>query len=268
MTTKDATIAAYRARYEELKAGGQAPKALPPPSGRPAPAIGGASVLHREAVPGGWYWTTRLRLGETLRLQTGPRPSCVSLLAWRAGDPSERLNFADTIKVQWTSALAKGRVIFSDMGRIMLSIVEDSCACHDAVVGGSTPHSNAKRYGEHGLRNTRDNFVLAAQKLGLGERDIPPCVSFFAPVRVDGKGRFLWHEERRTGGDFVDLRAEMDLVVALSNCPHPLDPTPDYAPAAVEAIRFRGAPIAADDNCRTATDEARRGFENNAVLAL
>lgn len=267
MPTKDETIAAYRARYEELKAGGWAPKTLPPPSARPAAPIEEAALIHREMIPGGWYWTTAMRSGEVLRLQTGERPSCVSLIAWRADDPSERVNFADTVKVQWTSALEKGRVVFSDMGRVMLSIVEDSCACHDALTGGSTPRSNSRRYGG-AQRNTRDNFVLAAQKLGLGERDVPPCLSFFAPVRVDGGGRFLWHEERRTGGDFVDLRAEMDLHVALSNCPHPLDPAPDYAPPAVEAIRFRGPAIPADDLCRTATEEARRGFENNAALAL
>lgn len=267
MPTKDESIATYRSRYEALKAGGRAPKSLPPPSARPAPSVDEAALIHRETIPGGWYWTTALRSGEVLRLQTGAQPSCVSLLAWRADDPSERLNFADTVKVQWTSTLAKGRVIFSDMGRVLLSIVEDSCACHDALTGGSTPRSNARRYGE-AHRNTRDNFLLAAQKLGLGERDVPPCLSFFAPVRVDGDGRFQWHEDRRAGGDFVDLRAEMDLLVALSNCPHPLDPAPDYAPPAVEAIRFRGPAIPADDLCRTATEEARRGFDNNAALAL
>ena len=268
MPNKEEQIAAYRARYEELKAGGQAPKTLPAPSARPAKSIAEASLIHRETIPGGWYWTTALKSGETLRLQTEERPSCVSLLAWRADDPSERLNYADTVKVQWTSALTKGRVIFSDMGRVVLSIVEDSGAWHDAIVGGSTPGSNARRYGGAATRNTRDNFLLAAQKLGLGARDVPPCVAFFAPVRVDGDGRFAWHEERRTGGDYVDLRAEIDLLVALSNCPHPLDPSPTFDPAPVEAIRFRGPVVARDDLCRTATDEARRGFENNAALAL
>lgn len=266
MPTKEDAIAAYRARYEALKAGGQAPKSLPGPSARPAAPIREVDLIHAETIPGGWYWTTALRTGELLRLQTGGRASCVSLLAWRADDTSERLNVADTIKVQWTSAMTRGRVIFSDMGRVMLSIVEDSCAFHDALVGGSSSRSNQKRFGDPAPRNTRDNFLLAAQKLGLGARDVPPCMSFFSPVRVDGDGRFLWHEERRTGGDYVELRAEMDVLIALSNCPHPLDPAPTYAPASVEAIRFRGSTAGAGDLCRTATDEARRGFENNSAL--
>ena len=268
MPTNEDIIAERRARYEALREGGRAPRTLPGPSSRPAPPISDDALVHRETIPGGWYWTTRLHRGESLRLQTGVEPSCVSLMAWSAADPSERLNHADTIKVQWTSALARGRVIFSDMGRVMLSIVEDSCGCHDAVVGGSTERSNARRYGDAASRNTRDNLLLAAQKLGLGARDVPPCLAFFAPVRVDAEGRFVWLEARRAGGDYVDLRAEMDLFVALSNCRHPLDPAAAPKAAPIDAIRFRGPNVGDDDVCRTATDEARRGFENNDAQTL
>ncbi len=268
MSTRQEIIAERRRRYEELKASGRAPTTLPGKSALPAASPDPAAVLHRETIPGGWYWSSALKAGEVLRLQTGDRPSCVSLFAWRAADPSERLNTVDTVKVQWTSSVTMGRVIFSDTGRVIFSVVEDSCACHDALVGGSTPASNARRFTGGPYRNTRDNFVLAAQKLGLGARDVGACISFFAPVRVDEDGRFHWHEERLTGGDYVDLRAEMDLLVALSNCPHPLDPSHTYAPAAIDVYRLRAKPATADDLCRTASDEARRGFENNAELAL
>ena len=69
-------------------------------------------------------------------------------------------------------------------------------------------------------------------------------------------------------GDYVELRAEMDLLIALSNCPHPLDPFPNYAPAAIDAVRYVGPLVTVSDLCRTATEEAQRGFENNAALAL
>lgn len=262
--SKDEILAERRRRYEALKSAGQAPKALPGPSTKPAPD---RAVLRRETLPGGWYTGLTLRAGEILRLQTGREPAAVSLLAWRRDEPSERLNYADTVKVQWTTVLEKGRVLFSDMGRVMLSIVEDSGAYHDAVVGGSTAASNARKY-EGETRNTRDNFILAALKLGLDPRDIPPCVTFFAPVRVDAEGRFVWHPEKRTAGDYVELRAEMDLLIALSNCPHPLDPSPAFAPASVELAWFAAEPLTADDLCRTATDEARRGFENLTLFAV
>ncbi|MBX9710239.1 MAG: DUF1989 domain-containing protein, partial [Xanthobacteraceae bacterium] len=97
-------------------------------------------------------------------------------------------------------------------------------------------------------------------------RDVMPCISFFAPVSVDGSGKFLWNEDRRHAGDFVDLRAEMDLLVALSNCPHPLDPASSYPNDSVEIIRFRAPAAGKGDLCRTASAESIRAFENTAFL--
>ena len=266
---QQAEIAANKQRYDDLKAAGQghAPRALPPPTPRDGAPIADAAIIHREIIPGGWYWSTRLRRGEALRLTNSSGASCVGMLAWSAADPSERLNHADTIKVQWAASLRKGRVILSDMGRVLFSIIEDTSGAHDTLAGGSTAATNDARYGAGATRNTRDNFVLAAAKLGLDRRDVMPCIGFFAPVSVDGDGRFVWEANRRHAGDFVDLRAEMDLLVALSNCAHPLDPSPTFAQETVEIIRHRAKPAGADDPCRTASAEARRAFENNAFLS-
>lgn len=263
---EQAEVEANRQRYEHHKALGQqqAPKALPPPTPRDGAPIAEDAIIHRETVPGGWYWVTKLARGEALRVVNTSGTACVSLQAWNAHDTSERLNHADTIKVQWAATLRKGRVILSDMGRALLSVIQDTSGAHDTMVGGSTAATTAARYGAKNFRNTRDNFVLAAGKLGLDRRDLHPCVSFFAPVSVDPQGRFEWHGERRSKGDFVDLRAELDLLVALSNCPHPLDPSPNYAPGDVEIIRYQAPQPAEDDLCRTVSLEAKRAFENNA----
>lgn len=265
---QQAEVEAHRKRYEELKAAGQgrAPRALPPPTPRDGAPIADSAIIHREIVPGGWYWTTQLRRGEALRLVNTGGKSCVALLAWSKADPSERLNHADTIKVQWAARLQKGRVILSDMGRALLSIIEDTSAAHDTLVGGSTATTNTAHYGEGNFRNTRDNFILGAGKLGLGRRDVMSCISFFAPVSVDDSGKFLWNAERRKAGDFVDLRAEMDLLIALSNCPHPLDPASHYSQDSVEIIRYRAPGAGKDDLCRTASAESMRAFENNGFL--
>ena len=257
-------IAADRARYEEHQRKGlqNAPKALPGPSMVPAAAI--ANPIHIETVPGGWYWSTTLKAGDTIRLSQSNGPSAVAMIAWSAADTSERLNLPDTVKVQWTTAIAKGRVLFSDMGRVMFSVTEAASSAHDGLVGGSTAGSNAAKYGGD-TRNTRDNFILLAGKLGLDRRDIPSALSFFAPVRVLDDGTFIWREDLRVAGDYVELRAEMDLIIGLSNCPHPLDPNPAYAPQPVEVVRYRAAAPAADDLCRTATAEAVRGFQNNTM---
>jgi urea carboxylase-associated protein 2 len=266
-------IAANRARYEEHQRQGlnATPKALPGKSEKPAAAIAEDRIIHRETIPGGWYWSTRVKANEVLRISLDEGFSTLSVIAWNAADTTERLNLPDTVKVQWTTGLAKGRVIFSDMGKVMFSIVEDSCGAHDVLMGGSTASSNAKKYpGANGptLRNTRDNFVLLATKAGLDKRDIPAALALFAPVRVDAEGKFHWKPELVTQGDYVDLRAEMDMIVGFSNCPHPLDPNPVYSPAPVTVTRFAATEPATDDLCRTATPEAVRGFENNVFAAL
>lgn len=266
-------IAANRARYEEHQRKGLefAPKALPGKSAKPAPELVADQVLHRETIPGGWYWSTRVRKNEILRVSLDHGFSTVTLVAWKADEPSERLNLPDTVKVQWTTGLGKGRVILSDMGTVMFSITEDSCAAHDCLMGGSTASSNARKYaGANGaeIRNTRDNLVKLTTKLGLDRRDIPAALALFAPVRVDDDGRFVWKPELVEDGDYVDLRAEMDMLVGFSNCPHPLDPSPVYAPNPVTITRIAASEPAADDLCRTATAEAVRGFENNALAVI
>ncbi len=257
-----ASINAHRARYEALRAAGvQVAAALPPTPLDGAP-LDASAILHREAVPGGWYATALLHRGDRLRLVNTDGTGAAALLAWALHDPSERLNHADTLKIQWSAELRRGRVVFSDMGRVMLSITEDTSGAHDALMSGSTAASTLAQHGPGPWRNTRDNFILAALKLGLSRRDIGTCITFFAPVSVDAAGRFTWRDGVRRPGDFVELRADMDLRVALSTAPHPLDPAASYAPGAVEVIRWRGPPAGAEDPCRAASPEARRGFEN------
>lgn len=260
-----AQIAENRRRYEALKSAGtgQAPRSMPPATAPDAAPIDASSIIARETIPGGWYANYLLTRGERLRIVNKEGTSSAALLAWSASDPSERLNHADTIKIQWTAALQKGRVLFSDMGRVLLSIVEDTSGAHDVLVGGSSPSGNLARYGANrAVRDTQTNILLAAAKFGLGRRDIPPLVAFFAPVSVDQTGRIGWNDDQRKAGDFVELRAEMDLMIAISNCPHPLDPARTYAPGPLEITRLSGVPVDPADFCRTGTPEALRGFEN------
>ena len=252
----------HRARYARLQAvaQGQTAQALPTPSQRDLPLPTDA-ILHTENLPGGWYWTTRIEPGEALRIANPSGTATVAMVAWSTGDPSERLNTADTIKLQWSAGLRKGRVLLTDMGRVAFSIIEDSSGAHDTLVGPSTAASMRAVLGAGDWRNGRDNFLAAAAKLGLSRRDVPACVSFFAPVGVDGGGRLVWNGARRQAGDFVDLRAEMQLWVVVSNAGHPLDPVPQDAPPPVTLTRFRAPAPAADDPCRAAGAEARRAFQ-------
>lgn len=232
---------------------------------RPTPdSIPEAVVTYRETLPPGWYWTRHLKAGEVLRLANDTGRASVSALFWNARDTSERFNPGDTVKVQWTARMTGGRLLLSDMGRVLAAIVGDTGGLHDCLAGGSTPGSNARKYGGTVHRNSHDNFLLAAGKHGMGPRDVGPCITFFAPVVTDEKGRLKWQETRKPG-QYVDLRAEMDVIVALSNCPHPLDPETTGPSAPVSLTVWQGE-IAGDDWCRTATAEARRAYENNAAM--
>jgi urea carboxylase-associated protein 2 len=251
----------HRARYEALRraASERARAAAAEPSPQ---AVVEASVLHREIVPAGWYWSAPIAAGRRLRIVNRSGRTSVSLQLWHALDSSERFNAGDTVKLQWNALLLRERLLFSDMGRVLAAVVDEQAGGrHDMLTGGSTPASNARRYGGQELRNTRDNFRAAALKLGLSRRDVHPCVTLFAGVRVDAEGRFVWHGEG-TPGEYVELRAELPLLVALSNCPHPLDPRPEYDPGDAEALVIEAQAVAPDDGCRTASVEAERGYDN------
>jgi urea carboxylase-associated protein 2 len=258
--TKQEMAEANRRRYEELRAAGQelTPRG-PEPTALDGAPIAPDAIIYREQVRTGWYATLPLRRGEALRIIDDTGRSSVSLVGWREEDTTERINCADTVKVQWSAAISKGRVILSDMGRVMLSLVEDTSGAHDLLVGGSTPASTLAAFGMT-TRNTQENFLAAASKIGLDIRDIPPCVTFFAPVSLDDRGRFIWNEGRKRPGEFVDLRAEMNLLVIASNCAHPLDPARPVASGPVTLIKHRTPPAAKDDACRTASPEVARSF--------
>jgi hypothetical protein len=251
-----------RRRYEQLRAAGQeaTPKGLPVATALNSMPIAKEAVISSEQVPADWYTTIRLRRGEALRIIDSSGTSSVSMIGWREEDTSERINCADTVKVQWSAAISKGRVILSDMGRVFVSLVEDTSGAHDTIVGGSTPASTLAAFGVTS-RNTHENFLAAAAKVGLGLRDIPPCVTFFAPVAVDGEGRFVWNADRKRPGDFVDLRAEMNVVLVLSNCAHPLNSAHPPPPGPVTLVNYRAPPATPDDACRTISPEIVRAFE-------
>ncbi len=259
--TKREISEANRRRYEELRAAGQGAtaKRLPDLTDLDGAPIAPGAIISRETVPAGWYTIVRLRRGEALRILDDAGVASASLIGWREEDMSERINCADTVKVQWSAAISKGRVILTDMGRVLLSVIEDTSGAHDLLMGGSTAASTAQAYGVP-TRNTHDNFLAAAAKIGLSLRDIPPCATLFAPVSVGADGRFLWNGTRKRAGDFADLRAEMNVVLALSNCPHPLDPAAPSAQGSVTLIRHRALKPTHDDPCRTTSPEAARAF--------
>lgn len=232
----------------------------------PPPGVAASDMLWEESIAPGGYAGRQLARGARLRLVDLEGDACVSLLVFNAERPVERLNIADTLKVQWTGYLGQGRLLLSDMGRVLASLVEDTSEGHDGFCGASNQASNTRKYGDgfnHGLHpNARDRFLLGVAKFGLGRKDIHPCLNLFKPVRVGQGGETLLDVGPHPAGRQVTLRAEMDLIVVLANCPHVLDPRPGYSVTPVRASAWRGPATPPDDPIRNATPEGLRAFLN------
>jgi urea carboxylase-associated protein 2 len=261
-TSDEQGVERHRARYLEMQARA-ASRTIVRQAPRPASAV--QTTVAREVIPPGWYWTARLRIGQRLRIANSTGRACVALQAWNAVDPSERLNVGDTAKLQWTTRVSTGGLLFSDMGRVLAAVVDDKAdGQHDLLTGPSDESSNRERYGRSGFRDSHGNFLLAAAKLGLSRRDVHPCLNLFSAVRTNALGALEWAGSSRAGA-VVEMRAELPLLIALSNCPHPLDPSPNYDPGHVEVAIVAADTVPADDFCRTSSEEAERAFANTAA---
>lgn len=230
------------------------------------PGVAAEDMLWEETIAGGGYASKELHRGARLRLIDLRGDGCVSMLVFNAERPVERLNVADTIKVQWNAYLGAGRVLLSDMGRALMSIVEDGARTHDAFCGASNETSNARKYGSGGNwsahPNARDRLLLGAAKFGLGRKDVHPCVNWFKGVRIGPDGATELEYGPFTPGRSLTLRAEMHVIVVLANCPHVLDPRRHYTSTPVRISAWRGPPTPQDDPIRTAAPESLRAFLN------
>ena len=194
-------------------------------------------IVLEEPLRGGQMWSRVLRRGQTLRMTDLEGGASVAALFFNADDPNERYNMPDTLKAQHIARLTAGFVLYSDMGRVLCSITADSVGWHDTITGHGSAAHNLARFGAGSYqalrndfhRNTRDNFLIELGKYELGQRDIGANVNFFVKVSVDAAGKMAWQQQSRPGAH-VELRAELNTLVVLSNTPHPLDPSPVYAP--------------------------------------
>jgi urea carboxylase-associated protein 2 len=212
-----------------------------------------------------------LARGTTLRLTDRDADACAHILLYNADQPWERLCVADTVKIPWQAYMGPCHPLLSDQGRVLATIVTDEAnGAHDALCGTSTKTANEARYGDgsaHGPSPAgRELLLLAAAKHGLGSRDIPPSVSFFKGVRVSELGELVFVGARDPGG-YVELRAELPVVVLIANVPHPLDPRDAYTCSTLEVLAWRGQPTSESDPLWTFTPELERAFLNTADYA-
>ncbi|WP_410578975.1 DUF1989 domain-containing protein [Amycolatopsis sp. lyj-108] len=216
----------------------------------PPPGIDPAKLVWAETVAGGGYTHKVLARGTELRLTDVEGDACAHLLLFNADQPWERLNVADTVKVQWNAYLGEAIALLSDQARVLATVVTDESGKHDALCGTSTVDG-------------RTLFTLAAAKHGLTPRDLPPSLSFFQGVHVEADGGLTFTGSAGPGKSVV-LRTELPVIVLIANVPHPLDPRPDHTVTPLRVLAQRSAPSTPDSPEWTASPEAQRAFENTA----
>ena len=232
-------------------------------SGAPASA-----VVFEDVVREGATWSHVLKRGTALRITDTLGGANVGALFYNWENTAERYNMPDTLKAQHIARLTSGCVLYSDMGRILCSITSDSVGWHDPLGGcGNAAQARAKygdvRYQEarnEFVKNAYDAFVIELAKYGLSARDLPAPVNFFSRVMVNEAGALKYVGGHSQAGDAVELRAEMNVLVILNTCQHPLDPNPRYEPKPVALSVRRVPPPAVDDPCRMSRPENGRGF--------
>jgi urea carboxylase-associated protein 2 len=227
-----------------------------------------ALVLFEETVQPGATWSHVLKRGTSLRITDTEGGANAGAMFYNFECPAERYNMPDTLKAQHIARLTEGFVLYSDMGRVLCSIVADTVGWHDPLSGCSSATLVKQKYGEASYqehrndcyRNARDGFLIELEKWGLSARDVTSVVNLFSRVTVGEEGGMTFHPGNSTPGSYVELRAEMNVLTILNTCQHPLDPNPRYAPKPVHLSIRRAEPAGPDDPCRVSRPENGRGL--------
>lgn len=196
-------------------------------------------AVYRETVPAGEPWLVEVKAGQTLRIVDLEGNQAVDTLFYSLADPRERFDPQRTLRRQKNVYLTSGSVLYSNHGNPMLTIVADTCGRHDTLGGACAQESNTVRYalGKRYMHSCRDNFLRACAHDGrLAKEDIGANINFFMNVPVTADGGLTFEDGISAPGKYVELRAEMDVIVLISNCPQLNNPCNAYNPTPAELL--------------------------------
>ncbi len=230
-------------------------------------------TLYSDTLPGGKHWSVVMRRNMQLKLTDVEGGANVGMLFYNPTNLLERYNAPDTLKCQHTFKLTAGHCLYSDMGRVFCSIVEDTFGWHDTVCGNASKARVSELWGEINYQTHRndwqqngyDSFLVEAAKYGLSRRDLAANANWFSKVAVGQDGSFQFDAAAAKAGASVTLRFEMDTLVLFHTCPHPLNPAKTYPRKPVQFEFIEGPAATDDDACKRSTPENGRGFENNRL---
>jgi urea carboxylase-associated protein 1 len=199
-------------------------------------------VIHDEVLPARAYWHRRIGKGTVLRIVDLEGCQAVDTLIYDAADTAIRYNAANTVKLAGNIYLTKGCVLYDDLAQPLMTIIEDTVGRHDTLGGNCSREINMVRYGKTAPTSCRDNFIKVMGELGMSARDLPANINFFMNVPVTAEGRIAIVEGLSKPGDFVDLRADRDVLVVISNCPQEHNPCSGGNPTPIRLTLWRPPP--------------------------
>lgn len=228
-------------------------------------------VEYSTKLSAGSHWSLRVRAGSLVKLSsTGAN---LGMLMYNPENLLERYNAPDTLKCQHTFKLTRGHCLYSDMGRIFASIVEDSFGWHDTMMGNCTAKHVASRWGERSyqkdrnnwLQNGHDAFLVELVKYGLDRADLVSNINWFSKVAADENGQLALSTNETETLHTVTLRFELDTLVLMHTCPHPMSAVENYPTDPVTVEFGKAQPVTDDDYCMNLCPENQRGFQNNRL---
>ncbi|MFY0676797.1 MAG: urea carboxylase-associated family protein [Neptuniibacter sp.] len=199
------------------------------------------NAISSDTVDAGDYFFKVLKAGETLRILDLEGNQAADTLFYNANNPAERYSATDTIREQGNVYLTSGSKLRSNENNVMLEIVADTCGRHDTLGGACATESNTVRYDleKRCMHACRDSWMLAIAEhpeYGISKRDISHNINFFMNVPVTTEGGLTFEDGISAPGKYVELRAEMDVIVLVSNCPQLNNPCNGYNPTPVECL--------------------------------
>ncbi|ONF43342.1 urea carboxylase [Marinobacter lutaoensis] len=195
----------------------------------------------RQVIPAGDYFLKVIQAGETLRILDLEGNQAADTLFYNAHTPTERYSAMDTLREQGNVYLTAGSRLMSSEGNVMLEITADTCGRHDTLGGACAAESNTTRYAlaKKCMHACRDSWLVAVtehEELGLSKRDITHNINFFMNVPVTADGGLTFADGISDAGKYVELKAKMDVLVMISNCPQLNNPCNAYNPTPIEVL--------------------------------
>lgn len=193
-------------------------------------------IVHREIVPAKGRWSARLEPGQTVTFVDLEGQQAVDFLCYSATLPLDRINLPNTVKLNKSLYITKGSKIYSDHARVMMSVTEDTCGFHDTLAGCCSCEIDKVRYGVDKTESCRTNFIAELATWALAPSEIVSNINFFMRVPFDADGNVAIGDGISKAGDYVTLRAEMPVIVVISNCPQEHNPAAGFSPTPIEVI--------------------------------